>query len=667
MRRRITCATAVWVVLASAATSARSGEAPGGSVPDVRHYDLDVGLADTTLTANVTIHATAAKAPKRWTLDLAPQMKVVSARCGERDLSVAAKDWSVEVDLSGAPIADGAEFALTLRVEGAPLEENKRLGFVRSAVRADAAYIRSQYPWYPRAQGDLATYRTKVDAPETWLVCTAGTAAEPVRAAGRVAWNFERSAAVDRIGLAAAPYVRVEASGEGAAAVTAYVWPGRERAAEGLVQVARAALASYTSRFGPAQDSRWTLVEVPKEFGAGSGYGEAGYVLLGSSAFATEGAEWTREFVAHEIAHGWWGNTVRFADFGNEALANWSAMTFLAETAGPSAAADMRKLAVKRVADLGKSGKEIALRELKGFGEGAAPGVYAALAYEKSLMLLVMVEQRLGSDGLQKKLAAFSAADRTEAADWNGLRRALSAGSPEVAALLDAWDAPGVPTLRLDFQSKKAGAKWTVTGKVTQEGISKPRPMWVPVVATCGEKSFATTVALKGASATFTLATPAEPDAVLLDPDCVVLALKPGAAKATLAWEEIFAIVNNPRDDDAARCADALASLRALLDAGTATSEGQAWVGIGRLLFRTGEHDEAKSAFEKALKMGGFGPFNRSWAMLRLGCIADLSKKRDDAVAHYKAVVELRGADEFVVKLAKRWLDRAYRGYRDDG
>ncbi len=131
-------------------TSAHAGDAAGSRSPDVRHYDVDVVLHDASMHETVTVYATAVKAPKHWTLELAPQMKVVSADCGGRAVAVSAKDWTIDVDLSDAQIKDGVEFSLTLHVEGAPLEENPRLGFTRSAVRPDVAYtLRRKRPAAP--------------------------------------------------------------------------------------------------------------------------------------------------------------------------------------------------------------------------------------------------------------------------------------------------------------------------------------------------------------------------------------------------------------------------------------------------------------------------------------------------------------------------------------
>jgi tetratricopeptide (TPR) repeat protein len=305
---------------------------------------------------------------------------------------------------------------------------------------------------------------------------------------------------------------------------------------------------------------------------------------------------------------------------------------------------------------------------VKGFGAGMDYDVYDTLAYQKALMLLVMAGETLGEDAMRKTVAQFFDAHRGTTVAWADVSAALAAAGAGAKEVMQAWDAPGVPTIAIESQSKKSGARWSVTGKVSQSGTSGARPMWVRVVATCGKLPFPVTVKLAAAEAPFTIAVPLEPESVVLDPDFLVLARRPsaGGIDSEKLLADAFAVVNAPGDDDPAHCASALAALQTVLKSGDEKFAGQCHVGIGRLLFRTGKLDDAKAELETALKLGGFGPFHRSWALLRLGCIADLAKKRDDAVARYKAAVELKGANDFVVQKAKQFLERPYRGYEKD-
>jgi hypothetical protein len=356
-------ATGIALVAAAAALVAVSRLDAGddSAAPDVRHYDIEVSVGDTGLAETVTLHATATRGAGRWSLDLAPEMKVVAAKSGGKPVAFAAKARAVDLDLAPLDLKAGAEFAVTLQVEGAP-HEIRRIGersFVRSAVRPEMTYVRSQHPWYPRAGDVAATVRTVVDAPKGWSVRTAGRPAEPVERSGRLVWTFERDVPGRPVGLVAGKFHPVGAS---PAAVDALVRsPDHVAGAAGAVTVASNAALDYGARFGKLRDPRLTLVEVPEEFGLGCGYGEEGYLLLAPDAFDGKGGDWVAPFVAHETAHAWWGHAVPFSDFGSEALANWSALTFLAGNDAAEPARKLRRTAIDRVTSLAESGKEVPL------------------------------------------------------------------------------------------------------------------------------------------------------------------------------------------------------------------------------------------------------------------------------------------------------------------
>jgi tetratricopeptide (TPR) repeat protein len=266
-------------------------------------------------------------------------------------------------------------------------------------------------------------------------------------------------------------------------------------------------------------------------------------------------------------------------------------------------------------------------------------------------------------------LARFFRDHRGGRVGWSDLRAALAGAGPEARRILDQWERPGIPTIVVECASRRAGSSWVVEGKLSQEGTEKPFSMDVSLVAECKGKPVTSVVRLTGTAAPFTLKAPAEPGAVTVDPDWLVLAARKSAGSADPAkeFDEGIAVANDPGEADPGKLEEAIGKLRRVLAAGQ--QQGACHVGIGRCLFRQGKLDEAKEELETGLGIGGFGPFNRSWAHLRLGCIADLGRKRDEAVSHYKAVIALPDASnlKFQKGKAQTFLDRPYRGYRADG
>lgn len=132
------------------------------------------------------------------------------------------------------------------------------------------------------------------------------------------------------------------------------------------------------------------------------------------------------------------------------------------------------------------------------------------------------------------------------------------------------------------------------------------------------------------------------------------------------AFDEAFAVVNDPGEADTAKLLRAIGLLRGLVAA--RVREGQCRVGIGRCLFRLGRREESRAEFETALALGGFGPFTRSWAWLRLGCIADLDGRRAEAEGHYRDVLGLPDAPNLDPQKSRAslFLERPYAGYAVD-
>jgi len=641
-----------------------------GGVPvraglDVTGYRIEAVVHEDRIEAEVTVSAVG-KTPAEWKLVLAPEMKVLSADAGGNRVPFTREGARLVLDLEGVRLPKSAVLRVRLRVAGAPSEiRNGR--FVRSVVRPDVAYVRSQHPWYPRVPDDPAAYSTTIDVPAEWQVRTAGAFGKPEVKDGRTRWTFESEREETGIGFVAGPWRHVVLPGGGKTTFDVLCRPGHEAAAEVLADVCRRAFTFYGGRFGKIDRPRMTLVEMPKEYGVGSGYGESGYLHVGTGAFEHGGhTGWGAGFVAHETAHLWWGREVTFAHFASEMLAEYSAHEFLEEKIAPEAALRMRREAVERVAAAAGAGKEIAFADIRGWGAGLDPETYRSHAYEKGMMLLVMVEEAVGAKSMRKLLRAFLDAHRGKRVDWAALRGALAAGGDRAAAVLDAWEKPGVPSLTLEITApKKAGSRWTLAGKLHQEGAPKPVAMAVPFAVVCeGGGRRESTVRITREEAAVSFRTGSRPEFVLVDPDYRLLAARKGATlrDPEVVFGEAAKIVLNPKDRDPDRLARVEYLLRGLLDSGRAESPGSCRILLGRTLFRAGQFPLAKRELEDGLESGGFGPFHRSWALFRLGCIADLEKDRDRAKSFYQAVLALpdRSNLSFQKRQARALMETPY-------
>jgi tetratricopeptide (TPR) repeat protein len=125
-------------------------------------------------------------------------------------------------------------------------------------------------------------------------------------------------------------------------------------------------------------------------------------------------------------------------------------------------------------------------------------------------------------------------------------------------------------------------------------------------------------------------------------------------------------VANSPGESNKEKLEMTIRNIRRLINADLAETHHH--TALGRCLFRLGKFDEAIKAFKKALEGGAGGPFHRQWIYLRLGCIADLKKKRSDAIDYYKKATAItRNGSDFAMNKAKRFLERPYKGHKKDG
>ena len=643
-------------------------------VIDLEHVDLHVVVNETSLDVSATLRARVEGQPSSWSLNLQDTMTARSVTANGRELAFSAENNELRLDLSDLELRDGGTLALEIVASGSPLERfsEQRGGFVRSIVSLDHTYVRGQVPWYPRGADDAASMSIVVDAPSQWQVRTAGRATTTEANAGRRLWTFEQAAPVRKVGLVAGPYASVKRTTDDGSVLDALVFPGHEEAAGTLLAAAQRAFEHYAGRFGAIEREHFTIVEMPAAFGEGSGYGEAGYVLVGRGAFSVPDAPWAQDLVAHEVAHTWWGRMVPFRDFANEMLATFCELSFAAADRGASAARAKRNAAIDAVVAAAAESREVDLGGIEGWGGSIDPRTYRVHAYEKGMMLLQMVQEANGSKALDRTLSRFfqrhSDAGSTSVG-FSELREALVGTGGASRRVVEQWERAGLPHLSVDYEIKKSGSRWKVGGTVSQEGTDEPFELEVVLAAISGQERVEQTVKLKRASAKFSLAVGFEPATVVIDPDArlLVAARRSAIDDPGALFTEAFRVVNSPNNGDVDSNEHAIGQLRTLLEAGVAEHPGLCHGGIGRCLFRLGRYDEARPELEQALSLlGRSQPFHRAWFHLRLGCIADLEGRRDEALAHYETA-RGQGASDATADRARRFEKRPYRSFDQDG
>lgn len=234
---------------------------------------------------------------------------------------------------------------------------------------------------------------------------------------------------------------------------------------EALADVVSRAIAPLTSAFGPAPFGELRIVEIDFRSRV-LGSSEAGMLFVDRSQIAAADlAYW-----AHEIAHQWWGVSVRArggtpgAAMLTEGLSQYGALFTL--EANDAAAASRFRLN----GDGTSSDDSIQAYQALAAEHDAAPATFLPegqsavlfahrLATSKGALALNLIAETAGRQRFHGVLRDFHARHAGRRATWAELQAALTAGlSEEARAMIGDWlDRPGAPALNCTVDGARIG------------------------------------------------------------------------------------------------------------------------------------------------------------------------------------------------------------------
>jgi hypothetical protein len=344
--------------------------------------------------------------------------------------------------------------------------------------------------------------------------------------------------------------------------------PSPARNATAVAEVAARAIRYYVERFGPFPYSQLTLTQLPGR----ESQGWPGLIFLSSYAFlnqeeredlhmnAAAGVLVSQIIPAHETAHQWWGDLVRWATYRDqwfsEGLANYCALMMLQEKNPAGFHQIMEKyrqdLAAKN-AD-GESLKDAGAVTLGGrLFSSHFPEGYEAISYGRGTWLFHMLRSMLQdantNDSGKRNPSGRTAEDpfvralRKVRERYQG--KAISTqellnvfaedlppslryeGKASLDWFLDSW-VNGISLPKLELQSVKFAAKANatiVTGVIVQKDAPEDLVTSIPLYAVVSGRPpvFAGRVFADGAESSFHLSVPAGTHKLLLDPNGTIL------------------------------------------------------------------------------------------------------------------------------------------------
>jgi len=299
-----------------------------------------------------------------------------------------------------------------------------------------------------------------------------------------------------------------------------------------LADEARAILERYTAWFGPYPFEKLAVVQ--RLHPTAGGHSPASFVVLNEvphnpdilpPLFVGSPVDLSRYreyFLAHEVAHQWWGQTVAGESYRDqwlsEGLAQFAAVSYLRAKLGESTAAAILKRFAQWTERKSRFGA-IMLGSRLSFLDFEA---YQAIVYDKTTLVLWQLRDLLGEETFTRGLRAFFEANRFKAVRTAQFVKAMEAASGrDLKAFFEGWfESYLLPDVRVTPTVQAAGGGHVLKLRVVQAGGPFVFPLWV----TWEEdgRPMRTMVEVNAAVQDFVIRTAARPGRIKVNPDKLV-------------------------------------------------------------------------------------------------------------------------------------------------
>ena len=503
----------------------------GGSI-DVGFYAIDLRLdpAGHTVAGSVRVIARATRRTRVLPLQLSPEMRVDSARVGERAAPVSHEGYTLLVTLPGV-VERGGRLDATIYYRGTPGGDMGGDNAFQFGTHAGAPVIASYglpyhaREWWPANdtpadKADSATLTFTVPASMT-AVSNGRLVATRRNLDGTATYRWEVRYPVypDVISVVATDFASfgstyVTAAGD-SMPIVYYVFPEDEARARVSLAPVPEILHTYASLFGEYPYIR-------------EKYGIAEFQIRGyreHQTITSYGAPWVAgerrdpRTLAHEVAHQWFGNRVSVRNWShiwlNEGFATYAAALWRERAAGPAAyAAAMRDL------DTHDFHGSVYIPDSTAVGE-----MFTHTTFNKGAWVLHMLRHVMGDSVFFGTLRSWVRDNGDRPVTTEDFRRACGAAhGSSLDWFFDEWVyGGGRPTYSLNWRAtpQRTGYDVTVTIAQTQRDHLFRMPLDLRLTTARGDTTLIVRDTLPLQTTHVTL--PAAPTQVTLDPDGWVL------------------------------------------------------------------------------------------------------------------------------------------------
>ena len=479
-----------------------NAETPSDDAPrtlDVIHHDLSLSVSpetfDLTGRDTIAIDVNGPMMSFRFRLDDDLQVRSVRSAEGGRHLffrvrgqnsvlvsmgSLAGRvgRLNLTVDYIGR-LPTGTVESEIMQIGQDPLAEESPAFFI------DPAYIYSKRrPFYPEmGDEDYATSTLSVTVPSEWTVVSGGSRTERTERTTRIVTHTQTKEA-KYIAFLVARLLPIASERSEALSFDAYGQIRAKREAFRSVATLKSATQFFTRFFGPLPYTplNMAIVEAPVP----GGHSPPGLVIVQQRPPLMGGGlkddpatfyDIPGFFLAHELAHQWWGHGVTPRSYRDrwvaEGFAQYAATLWTRESQGEeSFARVLRKMAVwaRRMTAFGP----VDLGNRVGHIQNNAQA-HRAVVYDKGALVLDMVRRLIGEDAFRRGFLRLQRDHRFREVDTEMVRRAFEAeGGQDLNGLWEVFVRNTfLPTVRLEGHQ---GAE-----EIVVDGYPGPLPLEVRV------------------------------------------------------------------------------------------------------------------------------------------------------------------------------------------
>ena len=383
------------------------------------------------------------------TLNRALTVRSVSSAAGRHMFLRVRKQDTLVVSLGAASAGD--ELTLTVKYDGrlpdaASLEDALQVTDNDSPLGLDAGphlqpirIISSRSRWYPQpGAGDFARADVELDVPEAFLGVSGGRPNGQRVVNGRriSSWSLQQPGKYVAVAAGRLRYVAERQAG--GVRLRAYATPRRQRLVAETLQRAAAILELFEKRFGPCPypDVNVVLVEgrVP------GGHSPPGLIVLAArppslrERLAPDPATFHDVpgfFLAHELAHQWWGHGVAGQNYReswiSEGFAQYAAALWVEHSRGPRGLRNVLGRLGRWAIDRSHEGPLHLGRRLGHVRRDRQ--AYRAVIYNKGAYVLHMLRGLLGDEPFFEALQALQTRHAFGKLGSEDVRRSLEEAS----------------------------------------------------------------------------------------------------------------------------------------------------------------------------------------------------------------------------------------------